>query len=185
MKFFFTNEVDFEFTKEDHEFEEYQYVPDVAEMAEKLKSCLQESEELPRDFTTLFATGLFKFDTNLIPEAVKLYDQVHVKHDILTLIPPQFETPMLGLVPAVFPPVLRELPAPNLEQFDLDEEFASEKVKLAQLTNKCSNDDLSFFVKECGDILGISDKIKNKSEPKAVIRYVLEQLMSFKKLNQG
>jgi len=185
LKFFFTNEVEFEFQKEDHEFAEYQYVPEVAEMSEKLKSCLQESEELPRDFTTLFDTGLFKFDTHLIPEAITLFELLHVKHDMLTLIPPQFETPMLGLVPAVFPPILRELPAPNLELFDLDEEFASEKVRLAQLTNKCFNEDLPFFVKECGDILGVTDKVKNKNDSKAIIRYVLEQLVSFKKLNQG
>jgi len=49
----------------------------------------------------------------------------------LTLIPPSLETPMLGLTPATFPPILRELPIPNLELFDLDDEFASEKVKLA------------------------------------------------------
>jgi len=34
---------------------------------------------------------------------------------------------MLGLMPATFPPILRELPPPNLELFDLDDEFASEK----------------------------------------------------------
>ena len=62
-----------------------------------------------------------------MPESIKLYEQLHVKHDIMSLIPPQFETPMLGLVPAVFPPILRELQTPNLELFDLDEEFASEK----------------------------------------------------------
>jgi len=38
---------------------------------------------------------------------------------------------MLGLLPAVFPPILKELPPPNLELFDLDDEFASEKVRLA------------------------------------------------------
>ena len=37
---------------------------------------------------------------------------------------------MLGLVPALFPPIVRELPMPNLELFDLDEEFASEKYLL-------------------------------------------------------
>lgn len=96
-------------------------------MAEKLKSCLQESEDLPRDFTVLYDELLFKYDTNLIPESLALYDQLNVKHEVLTLIPPQFETPMLGLQPAVFPPILRELPPPNLELFDLDEEFAQEK----------------------------------------------------------
>lgn len=46
------------------------------------------------------------------------------------------------------------------------------------MTNKCSNDDLAYFVSECGDILGISDKIKSKSDPKAIISYVLTQLVN-------
>lgn len=75
----------------------------------------------------MFEENLFKFTTDLIPEAVSLYSKLSVKHDILTLIPPQLETPMLGLQPATFPPILRELPNPSLELFDLDDEFASEK----------------------------------------------------------
>lgn len=70
----------------------------------------KESEDLPRDFTSLFDMNLFKFDTDLIPESVKLYDILNVKHEQLSLIVPQFETPLLGLQPAVFPPILRELP---------------------------------------------------------------------------
>lgn len=35
---------------------------------------LQESETLPTDFTRLFDDVLFKFDTNLIPESVSLYE---------------------------------------------------------------------------------------------------------------
>lgn len=54
-----------------------------------------------------------------------------VKHDLLTLIPPQFEAPLPSLLPAVFPPNLKEPMAPALELFDLDEQFASEKVRLA------------------------------------------------------
>ena len=42
------------------------------------KPCLQESEELPKDFQKLFNDTLFKFDTNLIPEAVALYEQVSI-----------------------------------------------------------------------------------------------------------
>ena len=37
----------------------------------------------------------------------------------------------------VFPPALSDLPPPMLDLFDLDETFSSEKVRLAQLTNKC------------------------------------------------
>jgi len=49
-------------------------------------------------------------------------------------------------------------------------------VRLAQLTNKYFNKDFKFSVKECGEILGVTDKIKNKNDSKAMIRYVLEQL---------
>ena len=33
----------------------------------------------------------------MIPESISLYKKLGVKHDILTLIPPSLETPMLGL----------------------------------------------------------------------------------------
>ena len=76
----------------------------------------------------MFDDGLFKFDTSLIPEAVSLYEKLAVKKAPLTLIPPQFETPLPPLQPAVFPPTIREPPPPALELFDLDENFASEQV---------------------------------------------------------
>ena len=37
----------------------------------------------------------------------------------------------------MFPPQFCELPAPSLDLFDLDEHFLSERVHIAQLTNKC------------------------------------------------
>ncbi len=88
----------------------------------------------------------------------------------------------LGLAPGVFAPILRELPNPPLELFDLDDEFAQEKVRLAQLTNKCENKDLEYFVRESGDILGVSEKVKNRGHPKAIIKYILEQIINFKKM---
>jgi len=45
---------------------------------------------------------------------------------------------MLGLTPATFPPILRELPTPNLELFDLDDEFASEKYLFFYFKSKIS-----------------------------------------------
>ncbi|CAD8120067.1 unnamed protein product [Paramecium sonneborni] len=184
LKFFFTKEVEFD-KKTPFIENDCKNAPDIAELSDKLKSCLQESEELPKDVTTLFDSTLFKFDLDLIPDAVKLYETLQVKHEPLTLIVPQFETPLLGLQPAVFPPIPRELPPPPLELFDLDEEFASEKVRLAQLTNKCTNEDLEYYVKEAGDIIGITDKLKNRQKAQSVIHYVLENLINFKKLNQG
>lgn len=40
-------------------------------MAEKVKVCLQESEELPRDFTALFDFTLYQMDTRVLPDALK------------------------------------------------------------------------------------------------------------------
>lgn len=57
----------------------------------------------------------------MIPETVEAYGAMGVKHEPLTLIPPQFEAPMPDLVPAVFPPNLKEFPVPPLELFDLDD----------------------------------------------------------------
>jgi len=47
------------------------------------------------------------------------------------LIQPQFETPMPQLQAAVFLPCMKDLPPPGLDLFDLDEQFASEKIKMA------------------------------------------------------
>jgi intraflagellar transport protein 52 len=75
----------------------------------------------------MFDETLFKFDTDLVPETVEVYSQLGVKHELLTLIHPQFEAPLPPLIPALFPPNLKEAPPPALELFDLDDQFASEK----------------------------------------------------------
>ncbi|CAN0507516.1 unnamed protein product, partial [Scytosiphon promiscuus] len=40
------------------------------------------------------------------------------------------------LLAAVFPPIVRDPPPPALDRFDLDEHFASDRIRLAQITNK-------------------------------------------------
>lgn len=91
------------------------HVPDIGVLSETIKCCMQQSDNLPLDFTKLFDTELFKFDTCLVPTAVDLYNKLDLKHEPLTLIPPQFEAPMPPLKPATFPPVIQELPNPSLE----------------------------------------------------------------------
>lgn len=49
-------------------------MPDVTALADRLRSTLQESEEVPRNFMTLINNKLYKFDTDLIPESIKLFD---------------------------------------------------------------------------------------------------------------
>lgn len=115
----------------------------------------------------------------------RAHEQLNVKHEPLQLIQPQFETPLPALQPAVFPPTFRELPAPPLELFDLDETFSSEKARLAQITNKCTDEDLEFYVRKCGDILGVTSKLpKDQQDAKHILEHIFFQVVEFKKLNQ-
>ena len=170
---------------EDPEVADYNMQPDTSVLAEQVRACLQETEEVPRDITTLFDHSLFKLDTTLVPKVLKAYTDLNVKHEPLTLITPSFETPLPPLQPAVFPPQFRELPPPKLDLFDLDEQFSNEKVRLAQITNKCSDDDLEYYVRECGDILGVTPKLKAEARSaKHILEYILHHVVEFKKLNQ-
>ncbi|XRB04915.1 intraflagellar transport protein 52 [Pycnococcus provasolii] len=147
------------FDAEEPDVTELRHLSDIGSLAQRLRSCLEESDPLPRDFTGLFDHTLFKLSTDLVPDAVKLYDQLGVKHTPLTLITPQFETPLPQLQPAVFPPALREPAAPALDLFDLDECFAGPSLRLAQLAAKCSestDEDISYFIHEASSIVGVS-----------------------------
>ena len=167
---------------------DYTRIPSIESLSSTIKPCLQGMEELPRDFTRLFDTKLFTFDTALIPEAVKLYSTLGVAHDPLTLIPPQFECPLPKLTPAVFPPAMREPPPPALDQFDLDEHFAKESLRLAQLTNKCTNgnDDLEYFILESGEILGVTGELPfGERSAKHVLFHIFKQIVDWKKQESG
>jgi intraflagellar transport protein 52 len=163
---------------------DYIYIPNIISLSDKVKSCLEEAKEPPRNFNDLFDMNLYTIDNNLVPESIELYDKLHVKHEILGIIPPQFETPLPPLQLAVFDPIIKDFSVPSLELFDLDEQFASEKIKLAQVTNKCNDEDLEYYIRECSDILGISGRIDSKNDPKAVLAYVMKELINYKKLNQ-
>ncbi|XP_070600887.1 intraflagellar transport protein 52 homolog isoform X2 [Erythrolamprus reginae] len=170
---------------EDPEISDYTMLPDIATLSERLRVCLQEGDENPRDFTTLFDMSIYQLDTTALPKIIKSYEQLNVKYESLQLIQPQFETPLPALQPAVFPPAFRELPPPNLDLFDLDETFSSEKARLAQITNKCTEDDLEFYVRKCGDILGVTNKLpKEQQDAKHILEHIFFQVVEFKKLNQ-
>ena len=152
---------------------DYQFLPETGQSAEKVQSCLQESEEVwphtlfprvlvvplliccrCREISHLLSTTLSldwtcqssptaccesviswsSFSPTLLCRA---YSDLGLKHETLTLIQPTFETPLPPLQPALFPPSLHEPPSPSLDLFDLDEEFSSERTRVAQITNKC------------------------------------------------
>eukprot|EP00041_Stephanoeca_diplocostata_P039347 m.1617510 g.1617510 ORF g.1617510 m.1617510 type:complete len:422 (-) comp25373_c0_seq3:7912-9177(-) len=164
---------------------DYHLLPQTGKLAEQLRTCLQEGDEIPRDFTTLFERDTFNIDTSVVPNALAAYDTLGIEHEPLRLITPQFETPLPPLEPAVFPPNFREPPGPALDLFDLDDSFSSERVRLAQLTNKCGEDDLEYYVRECGDILGVSMKLPtDKRDGKHILEHVFKQIVEFKKSEQ-
>ena len=72
-----------------------------------------------------------------------------------------------------------------MELFDLDEAFSSEKSRLAQITNKCTDEDVDYFVRESADIMGVSQKLPATAQTsKHILEYILTHVIEFKKLNQ-
>lgn len=189
----------YELDAEDPDVGESHAIPDTEALAERLRSCLQEGEELPRNFQKLFDAELFQEDFKLVPEVIELYEKLGVPHKPLTLIPPQFEVPMPSLKLATFPPILPEPDPPALELFDLDEEFAGPASKLATLANKCNGgaeEDISFFCTEGAEIVGLSEdegaKVARKGakvpervvrDPKKVLEKMFQEICNWKKLS--
>lgn len=171
---------------EDPDITDYNFIPDSKALSEQLKVCLQEGEELPFDYGEWFDTSLYSFSFETLPKVVHAYYELGVKHKPLVLIKPNFSVPTPPLRPAVYAPQFRDLPPPGLDLYDLDDHFASEKVRLAQLSNKCSDEDLEYFVRECGEILGVSTKIKApvaERDGKHVLGHVLDQIVDAKKIH--
>ncbi|XP_018561453.1 intraflagellar transport protein 52 homolog [Anoplophora glabripennis] len=146
---------------------DHHIVPETAELAERPKLCLTDaiSQTAFIDYTQLFDHKMYSMNTNYVPEALKLYDELGVKHQALKIITPKFEAPYPPLQPAVFPPSFRDLSPPALELFDLDDAFSSVFSNLAQFTNKYmmngtsgeekEDKDLEFYITECAKIVNI------------------------------
>ncbi len=83
---------------------------------------------------------------------------------------------------SVYPPSFKEPTQPQLELFDLDDEFSSEATQLAQLTNKCNDEDLEYFLREAGKIVGLPTEVINGGG-KRVLSTVLRHIVNWKTLN--
>lgn len=81
---------------------DYSQVPDTCFLADLPRGCLQEAvDEVPTDYTRLFDYNLSSVNMDLVPSVLDAYTQLQVKHEPLKLIPPQFESPLPPLQPAV------------------------------------------------------------------------------------
>ena len=55
---------------QDPEIEAYFQIPDISSLANNLKACLQESEEIPTNIDAVFDQKLFAMDTSMVPKAL-------------------------------------------------------------------------------------------------------------------
>jgi intraflagellar transport protein 52 len=166
---------------------DYHHLPDTASLSERLRVAVEQHEELPRDFTQLFDLETFKIDTDHIPDVVDTYQKLSVKLEPLTLIPPEFQTPLPPVKPAVFDAIHRDPAPPGLDLFDLDEEFAPERVRLSQLTNKCKADDVEYYILQAAEVMGVTKKLRSprNRDPRALLDYIFRQVVDYKKVNSG
>uniref|UniRef100_A0A914H4Z0 Uncharacterized protein n=1 Tax=Globodera rostochiensis TaxID=31243 RepID=A0A914H4Z0_GLORO len=173
---------------------DFHTIPDNLRLSGQLKMCLQESEieqTFTGDFTKLFDNSLCSVSLEHWPEAIRLYDKIGLKHEPLTLVTPAFQVPMPPFQPAVFAPEFRELAPPQLELFDLDDAFATHEIQLAQLTNRCAENELDLYIREAGEILDInktllrSDQQEKKVYSKQVLEYVIRHIVEWKKSTAG
>ena len=163
-------------------------VPDLVRLSDRLKAPLALSETVSRDWTKLFDPRLFQLDWNVVPAAASLYPQLGVKKEVLTLISPQLESPLPPLTPATFPPVHLDPSPPALELYDLDDEFAIEHVKLAQLTSKCRKGglaDVDYYIKEASKIVGVKVPGAKGRSAKALLAHIFAEICHYKLPHEG
>ena len=166
---------------DDPDVSDYYYLPYTCKLANRVYFSLQECDEIPRDFTRLYNHSLYALDSSVLPDVLEAYKEFQIKHEPLQLISPQFEAPLPSLNAAVFLPELDEGAPPLLELYDLDDHFSSPRIRLAQLTNKCTDTDLDYFIQESAKILGVDDKVSvSERSSKLYLELILSQLMQFK-----
>ena len=166
---------------DDPDVSDYYYIPFTSKLANRVLFSLQECDEIPRDFTRLYNHSLYSLDSTVLPDVLDAYSDFQIKHEPLQLISPQFEAPLPSLNAAVFLPELNESDPPLLELYDLDDHFSSPRIRLAQLTNKCTDSDLDYYVHEASKILGVENKLaKQERTSKLYLEIILSQLIEFK-----
>lgn len=66
----------------------------------------------------------------------------------------------------------------NVEMFKIIEEYSL-------IIFPGSDDDLEYYVRECGDILGVTSNLPQDSrDAKHILEYIFTHVVEFKKLNQ-
>ncbi|XP_014271735.1 intraflagellar transport protein 52 homolog isoform X1 [Halyomorpha halys] len=166
---------------------------DTKSLSEKIRGCLMETaEELPFDYTVIFdSSSLYSVSLSSVHKVLEAYNQLGVKHEPLRLVPPSFDAPLPPLQIAVYPPRFADVGMPQLELFDLQEEFYSETARLCQAANKAllyrskgsspvakeaEIEDVEYFVSECALVVGLGAGTAH-----SILNKIAIQLAQFKK----
>ncbi len=159
------------------DFEGKECVPDISSLSALVKPCLQENDPLPQDYRSLLCDDLFGLHNDHVPDVIDLYKQLNVPYEPLSLVEPHFECPHPPLRMATHQPRMLDPPPPELELYDLDECFTDVRVRLAQLTDQCSNQsNLDHYLEEAGWLLGLDAKTVGGGSPKHLLHYVGKQV---------
>ena len=59
--------------------------------------------------------------------------------------------------------------------------FCTVPSRLQQLANKCTDNDLDYFIQECGRLLGILDA--NTRTSKEILERTFKKIIQYKKIN--
>lgn len=167
------------------EISDYNMVPELETLCNKPMLILDENEEIPSDYSQLFSKKIKKITNSSLPKINRTYESFQIEKRALKMIKPSFECPFPPLVPAIFPAVFRAMAKPELELFDLDDEFSSIPSKIAKLANRCNDDvdDMDYFIRECGIILGQVGTDNESGDPSKRILYnVVSKVVNFKKI---
>ena len=45
------------------------------------------------------------------------------------------------------------------------------------------DEDIEYYIKECGDILGVSSQVNHPDDPKAILHYIFQEIVKYKSSN--
>ena len=173
---------------EDLDIIEHKYLSDVQALARRPRSCLQEADELPKDFICLFYSETCGFQSFIVRESALLRDALSWKNTRLSLIAPSYDARLISLHFASFPAATQEPLPPCLELFDLEEEVTSELLRLNILgkRNQTGFDgNIEPFVKDGARLCGLNtDPMRfsqtRPSTPRAALTDVFMHVMHLK-----
>ena len=134
FRFLLRQNVSFDPSTGRSDFEEQEFVPDIASLSYLVKPCPQENAPLPQDYKSLICDDLFGLKNDYVPDVIDTYKKLNVPYEPLKLVQPKFACPQPPQRMATHQPRMLDPPPPALELFDLDECFLDVRTRLAQLT---------------------------------------------------